>query len=695
PACQNGLDDDLDGLTDYPEEPGCLDRLDDDEGDPDAPPVCADREDNDGDGLIDFPEDIGCEAASAGSEVDVCGQGVPVRPWSWRASGVSGSTVEGSREHSGSCGASGGPERIYRYENRYNASLTFTASLPEGAALVSEAAVIYVRRACDDPVELGCAEGFVGVDDAGEAYAPVSFQIEEAPPGEYYVFVDHPTLGGEFEVSVEVERLPPGCSDLRDNDDDGLIDEDDPGCEGPDDEGEEDPAVAPPCWNGVDDDEDGETDYPFDPGCLAKGDRDEGDEGAPAACNNGVDDDEDGIRDFPNDPGCASRADDDETDGRRRPACGNRIDDDQDGLADYPNDPGCSAAGDPGEEDGDFPPACADRVDNDRDGLVDFPFDPGCRSAGFTQEEELGDPPACVNGADDDGDGLIDFPLDPGCYAAGDDDETTPELLPACANGFDNDGDNQIDFPNDPGCSFAGDNDEGPDRIPAACADGRDNDGDGITDLADPGCEGVDDESEADNADAPTCDNGIDDDGDGFSDWPLDEGCGARGDLCEERDFTLCPEGCVSLETSLNCGRCGNVCPNMLECINGFCGGASCRTITRFILVPPNGGQFNVDTSGQPSSGTSCGGGGPQAALVIYLDRRANVDAQIINASYDTYMHLRSECDDPASTLECDDDGGAGLNSRIQRQLDPGVYYVIIDGFARRFGTSTVQISIN
>ena len=44
--CADGIDNDLDGLIDFPADPGCIDALDDDEIDP-PPAQCADGIDND------------------------------------------------------------------------------------------------------------------------------------------------------------------------------------------------------------------------------------------------------------------------------------------------------------------------------------------------------------------------------------------------------------------------------------------------------------------------------------------------------------------------------------------------------------------------------------------------------------------------------------------------------------------------
>lgn len=59
PQCSDGLDNDSDGKTDYPTDPGCSSAGDNDETDPIVPPentlqLCSDAQDNDGDTLVDL-----------------------------------------------------------------------------------------------------------------------------------------------------------------------------------------------------------------------------------------------------------------------------------------------------------------------------------------------------------------------------------------------------------------------------------------------------------------------------------------------------------------------------------------------------------------------------------------------------------------------------------------------------------------
>ena len=96
-ACEDGDDNDTDGYTDYPNDPGCANASDDDETDPvvdvlgctdpDATnynsnatiddgsctypqaPECSDGIDNDNDDQIDYPEDDGCTSPDDDDEV--------------------------------------------------------------------------------------------------------------------------------------------------------------------------------------------------------------------------------------------------------------------------------------------------------------------------------------------------------------------------------------------------------------------------------------------------------------------------------------------------------------------------------------------------------------------------------------------------------------------------------------------------
>ena len=58
-------------------------------------------------------------------------------------------------------------------------------------------------------------------------------------------------------------------------------------------------------------------------------------------------------------------------------------------------------------------------------------------------------------------------------------------------------------------------------------------------------------------------------------------------------------------------------------------------------------------------------------------------------------LHVRTVCDDAMSQLACDDDGGEGLLSLVNvSPIDPGIYFVIVDGFSNRQGPGTLTITL-
>lgn len=71
PACNDGLDDDLDGKIDFPADDGCTSAIDVSERH-----ACEDQLDNDGDGLFDYPLDPGCAQTTSDIENPQCNDGL-------------------------------------------------------------------------------------------------------------------------------------------------------------------------------------------------------------------------------------------------------------------------------------------------------------------------------------------------------------------------------------------------------------------------------------------------------------------------------------------------------------------------------------------------------------------------------------------------------------------------------------------
>jgi len=118
PACSDGVDNDGDGLIDYPQDPGCSDPSSNIEN-----PQCQDGIDNDGDGWIDFDggasanhgvargfPDPQCTTPYASEGGGGCGIGAELAPlllvlrWRWRGVRAGGRGGRGTRESGATAG---------------------------------------------------------------------------------------------------------------------------------------------------------------------------------------------------------------------------------------------------------------------------------------------------------------------------------------------------------------------------------------------------------------------------------------------------------------------------------------------------------------------------------------------------------------------------------------------------------------
>jgi hypothetical protein len=185
-----------------------------------------------------------------------------------------------------------------------------------------------------------------------------------------------------------------------------------------------------------------------------------------------------------------------------------------------------------------------------------------------------------------------------------------------------------------------------------------DDDLDDLVDLADPGCtEGLDDSENNNPEELPECADGIDNDEDGLIDWPDDPQCVAAGD----------PEEALA-----------------------------CELVDDVTVIPAAGGRFMTDTRNREDlyQGSCAGTRGGEQVFSLNLVQPANVTFEMVQADYDTAIFLRRICDDAMSQVACNDDGGVGTLSRIQQQLQPGEYFLFVDGFSNRSGTGTLQVTV-
>ena len=299
PICSDTRDDDMDGKTDFPNDPGCLAPDDGTETDdcPNGPncPDCGDGVDNDGDMRIDFGMDPSCSAASSPSEADCPVEVDPVLTVS--AQVTNGTTAMAGNQFSNhSCQmTSNAPDRVHM--------LAVRAPLATLVVDLSNSAFDTIL----DMYDSLCMTSIACDDDSGDPGTQSKLTRANVPVGTYALVIDGFSTGagaytmrvsGTYANNAACDPLSPWftCATA------GFA------CTGA-------PGVAT---------------------CV------------PAACNDAMDQDGDGFPGFPTDPGCTSTNDGDETDdcpnGPNCPQCGNHLDDDLDGATDFPADSGCTSA---------------------------------------------------------------------------------------------------------------------------------------------------------------------------------------------------------------------------------------------------------------------------------------------------------------------------------------------------------------
>jgi V8-like Glu-specific endopeptidase len=92
--------------------------------------------------------------------------------------------------------------------------------------------------------------------------------------------------------------------------------------------------------------------------------------------------------------------------------------------------------------------------------------------------------------------------------------------------------------------------------------------------------------------------------------------------------------------------------------------------------------------------GGSCGGGGPDRVYAFTLEREMTLRATA--RGFDTVLHIRRDCDDGQTELDCDDDsdppGDRGSQLNIER-LEVGRWFLFLEGF--RADTGDFQLDLD
>jgi len=308
PQCSDGRDNDGDGKIDYPYDPGCFVPQQDDETD-DCPggthcPQCADGIDNDGDGMIDYPADPGCTSASDSDELthdpQACGIGMAIRQLPNTGIVTDVLDTNSTSMVASPCGGGNGAPSV-AFELFLPKPKVIVVSTDDPSTMVDTVVDIRKASCMEMTSEVACNDDIDANDDQN---SKVTASLEA---GLYYIILPSKTfLAGPYTIDVkQFNGLGEMCT-MQGDCGPGLV------CRVPHG-GTEMVCSKPMCSDGVDDDGDGKADYPTDPGCASPADNDETDHCPTGAdcpeCSNGRDDDHDGKTDYPMDPACHSAAD--------------------------------------------------------------------------------------------------------------------------------------------------------------------------------------------------------------------------------------------------------------------------------------------------------------------------------------------------------------------------------------------------
>ncbi len=112
--------------------------------------------------------------------------------------------------------------------------------------------------------------------------------------------------------------------------------------------------------------------------------------------------------------------------------------------------------------------------------------------------------------------------------------------------------------------------------------------------------------------------------------------------------------------------------------------------------LPLSPGVVNGSTThGEANNSGSCGAGDSSEvvyALTATTRTRASFD---VEADFDSVLYIRKDnCTEPSAEVECNDDSSDRQHSHIDTVLDPGKYFVFVDGYGHEGGDFKLTVSL-
>ncbi len=92
--------------------------------------------------------------------------------------------------------------------------------------------------------------------------------------------------------------------------------------------------------------------------------------------------------------------------------------------------------------------------------------------------------------------------------------------------------------------------------------------------------------------------------------------------------------------------------------------------------------------------GSCAAGDAPEQVYRVTLDRRTQLSA-VLQSGFDGALYLSRRCGDPSAELVCNDDSPDTTRSQIDATLDPGDYYLVVDGYGNEAGEYDLVVQLS
>lgn len=120
-------------------------------------------------------------------------------------------------------------------------------------------------------------------------------------------------------------------------------------------------------------------------------------------------------------------------------------------------------------------------------------------------------------------------------------------------------------------------------------------------------------------------------------------------------------------------------------------GGASCAEPVA--LTPGRPVQGRTEGVGN-LDGTCVRGGAPEQVYQLEVTARSQVSA-VLQSSYDGALYLQRACGQQQSEIACNDDAPDTNRSQVDATLEPGTYFLVVDGYADEAGDFELIVSVS